>query len=153
MAERVYECGLEELSALKKRLEYDPYLDESLIPPPLSDTKIPATQQAEASRQQEERNKKVQESLEKLKNDKYSGLIFVRQEYEIIDGSKFGAAEGTSYIYIKASEDFLNLAESFFKETYKTVKRAEPVIEEKIIKQINEEKRNADLGFGSIFGQ
>jgi hypothetical protein len=124
MAERVYVCDEAEYPALKKALEYDPYLDKSLD----------------------------DEKLRALKGDKYANVIFSRQEYSLREGAALGLEKGKYYLYIKANEDFMRAAEERLAHEFKSVKRAPPEAESKVIALINEEQSRANEGFGSIFG-
>ncbi|MCL5262550.1 MAG: hypothetical protein M1390_01790 [Candidatus Marsarchaeota archaeon] len=124
MAERVYVCDEAEYPALKKALEYDPYLDKSLD----------------------------DEKLRALKGDKYANVIFSRQEYSLREGAALGLEKGKYYLYIKANEDFMKDAEERLAHEFKSVKRAPPEAEGKVIALINEEQSRANEGFGSIFG-
>ncbi len=124
MAERVYVCDEAEYPALKKALEYDPYLDKSLD----------------------------DEKLRALKGDKYANVIFSRQEYSLREGAALGLEKGKYYLYIKANEDFMRAAEERLAHEFKSVKRAPPEAEGKVIALINEEQSRANEGFGSIFG-
>ncbi|MCL4383656.1 hypothetical protein M1278_03415 [Candidatus Marsarchaeota archaeon] len=90
--------------------------------------------------------------INNIKNDKYNDVIFKRQEYEIKNGSMISLPSSRYFLYLKANEDFLKKAEELFKEKFKTVKRTDKDIEEKIIKYINDEESKANQGFGAIFG-
>ena len=120
----VFECDASEAEALKKALEYDPYLDKSLD----------------------------ESALKKLTTDKDANIIFARQEYELRDGGAFGLDSGKYYLYLKANDEFLKGAEEKLKKQFKTVKRAAPQEEGKVIKVIEEEENQVNAGVGSIFG-
>ncbi len=124
MPEHVYECDNDEYPALKKVLEYDPYLDKSLD----------------------------DAALKKLSSDKYANAIFARQEYSIRDGISVSLEKNKYYLYLKANEDFLKLAEERFSKEFKTVKRAGKESEDKVIGIIHDEETRANQGFGAIFG-
>ena len=124
MPERVYVCDEAEYQALKKALEYDPYLDKSFD----------------------------DEKLRALKDDKYANVIFSRQEYSLREGAAMGLEKGKYYLYIKANDDFLKSADDRLAHEFKSVKRAPPDAESKVIALINEEQSKANEGFGSIFG-
>ncbi len=78
-------------------------------------------------------------------------VIFGRQEYSIKEGPGVGL-KGDFYLYINASDDFLKGAEGRFSREFKTVKRAPPEDESKVIETLKAEKDKAAEGFGSIFG-
>ncbi len=90
--------------------------------------------------------------INNIKKDKYSNIIFKRQEFEIKNGALFSLSSSRYFLYLKANDDFLKKAEEIFKEKFKTVKIADKDIEEKIINYIDEEESKANQGFGAIFG-
>ena len=98
------------------------------------------------------RDEQVKAALAKLASEKYSNIIFNRQEYSLRDGRSVGLAPGSSYLYVNATDAFLKDCDSMFAEKFKTVKRADADEEKKLIHIINDEKDRADSGFGLIFG-
>lgn len=151
MPAHVYECKKSELEQLKRLLAYDPYLDPSVIPPSTPGSDKPASKQTEEERKMaEEREQKVREAMERLRQDKYSDVIFARQEYEILDGSAFGNAEA-SYLYIKAADDFLAKADEALEHKL-GIRRAPKEIEDKVIAKVGSDEESGNAGFGSIFG-
>lgn len=153
MPERVYECDKSEQEELKRILAYDPYLDTSLIPPEIKEEKIAQDKLTpEQKTAIEERSKKVAEANRFLSENPKGKYIFARQQCEIKDGAALGLNGSMCYLYINATEDFLNGAELRFKNEFKSVKRAAKDAEEKVINAIKEEQERANLGFGSIFG-
>ncbi len=151
MPAHVYECRKSELEQLKKLLAYDPYLDTSIIPPTTPGSDKPVDKQTEdEKRMAAEREQKVREALERLKQDKYSDVIFARQQYEIIDGSAFGSPD-ISYLYIKAAEDFLAKADEALEHKL-GVKRVPKELEDKVVAKVIAEEESGNAGFGSIFG-
>jgi hypothetical protein len=124
MAERVYVCDEAEYPALKKALEYDPYLDKGLD----------------------------EAKLRELQDDKYANVIFARQEYSLRDGASLGLDKGKYYLYLKANDDFMNSADDRLTREFKSVKRATPEEESKVVGAINDEQSKANEGFGAIFG-
>ena len=124
MAERVYEFDSSKKQALKKLIDYDPYLDQTLD----------------------------DEALRKMKSDAYANIIFTRQECEIKDGDMIGMDSSKGYLYIKANEDFMKGAEEKLKKEIEGLKRCDPDTERKVITFINDEKEKGNVGFGSIFG-
>jgi len=153
MAARVYECDESEVKTLKKLLTYDPYLDPNLIP------KLPEVSEKERAAMSEEQRKelKAKEDMasaasKKLREDKYANVIFARQDCDLREGKAIGIENDKSYLYLKATEEFLALAEERFQKEFKTVKRAPPDIEKKFITLKEDEEARANAGFGSIFG-
>ncbi len=98
------------------------------------------------------RDEKVKTALAKLASEKYSNLIFNRQEYSLRDGRSIGLSDHASYLYINATDAFLKDCDLMFSEKFKTVKRAKPEEESKLVGIINDEKERANSGFGMIFG-
>ncbi len=90
--------------------------------------------------------------INKIKEEKFSDVIFKRQDCELKNGAIFSLESSRYFLYVKANDEFLNKAENLFKERFKTIKRADIAIEEKVINFINEEESKANAGFGSIFG-
>ncbi|MGD0510308.1 MAG: hypothetical protein ABSA33_00560 [Candidatus Micrarchaeaceae archaeon] len=150
MPARVYECDKSEVEELKKLLAYDPYLDSNFIPPEVKVDKNNIT--AEQKKEIEERDKKIAEAHKALETSPKGKYIFSRQECDLRDGAAFGLNDKVSYLYLNATDDFLNGAEERFKTEFKTIKRASKDEEEKVIAAIKEEQERANTGFGSIFG-
>ena len=153
MSARVYECDKSEVGALKKLLSYDPYLDPNLIP------KIPEVDEEEFAKMTEEQKKRVKDkeaqaraASEKLRNDKLANVIFARQTCDLREGRSIGIENDKSYLYVSATDEFLDLAEEKFKKEFKTIKRVDPQTEKKFIELKNDEESRANAGFGSIFG-
>ncbi|MDE1857244.1 MAG: hypothetical protein KGH98_04165 [Candidatus Micrarchaeota archaeon] len=151
MPARIYECGREEAQALKKALEYDPYLDPKVIPPSKYDEKDLKKLTPEQRKEYDEEQARIKEALKKLNEDPYSSVIFTRQDYDLRDGTTMGMP-GKFYLYLNANEEFLALAEGKLAKDFKSVKRADPETEKKVIEFINEEESKANVGIGSIFG-
>jgi hypothetical protein len=124
MSVRVFACARDEVEALKKLLEYDPALDKGLSV----------------------------EALRKLQEDKYGSVIFARKEFSLREGRSFGIDDDNFYLYLKADDDFLKAAEERFSHEFKTVKHADPGVEQKLTAFISEEENKANQGFGAIFG-
>lgn len=120
----VYQCDSSESVALKKFLEYDPYLDQSLN----------------------------DEQLKKLRDDKEANIIFSRQEYSLRDGASLSLDPGKSYLYINANDDFLKGADAKLKRNFKTIRRAPEDAEKAFIYIVDEEHNMGNAGIGAIFG-
>ena len=129
------------MEQLKKVLAYDPFTDANIIPP------APEKMTPEEAKAREER---IAEAKKKLPEGALT-VIFGRQEYSLKDGPGAGL-KGDFYLYINASDEFLKGAEGRFSREFKTVKRADPADEAKVIDVIRAEKDKAAEGFGSIFG-
>lgn len=152
MAAHVYECDRSELEALKRFLAYDPYLDPAVIPPQVPGSDKPESKQTDEEKGAiAERNRKVEEAMQRLKSDRYSDVIFARQDYEIFDGAAVGLDSAKSYVYLKANEEFLAKADEVLKEKFKSVRRAPPDAEQKVLGKVSEQEESANAGFGSIF--
>ncbi len=121
---RVYSCDASDYPKLQKLLEYDPYLDKNL----------------------------TEAELAKIREDKEANIIFARQDYIVKDGASLSLDKNKYYLYLHATEDFLNLAEKKLKEAIPSIQRIDPETEKKIIETIDDERRRAEFGFGSIFG-
>ena len=124
MPSRVYICDIADNNALIKLMSYDPYLDKSL-----SDEKIA-----------------------EIKNDPEANIIFARQDYNIKDGISIGLERDKSYLYLSASEEFLNQADKKLKNLIKSIKRADKETEQKVIEIVEGERSSSEEGLGSIFG-
>jgi hypothetical protein len=153
MAERVYECDASEAKELKKLLTYDPYLDPNLIP------KLSDVDEKELAKMTDEQRKAIKDkedaasaASKKLHEDKYANVIFARQDTDMREGKSIGIDDAKYYLLIKATDEFLTLAEERFQKEFKTVKRASPEAEKKFITLKIEEESKANAGFGAIFG-
>ncbi len=120
----MYSCKAQDAQALKKLLEYDPYLDKSL---------------GEAQ-------------LASLKDDPKANVIFARQDYQLKDGISLGLDRDTYYLYLSAVEDFLENGEKKLKESISSIRRVEPELEKKIITALEGERKESEEGLGLIFG-
>lgn len=150
---RVYEVDASEAGAVKKLLTYDPYLDPNLIPKlPDIDEKERAKLPPEKQKEIADLEKKASEASKKLREDKFMNVIFARQECDMRDARSIGVESDKSYLWIRATDEWLNLAEERFKAQFKGVKRASPDIEKKFIAMKEDEESRANAGFGSIFG-
>ncbi len=150
---RVYECDPSEAKELKKLLAYDPYLDPNLIPKvPEVDDKARAAMTPEQRKDLETKEATASAASKKLREDKMANVIFARQDCDMRDGKSMGIDNDKSYLLLKATDEFLDLAEQRFKNEFKTIKRAPPDIEKKFIALKEDEESRANAGFGSIFG-
>lgn len=152
MPARIYECSREEAQSLKRALEYDPYLDPKIIPPSKYDEKDLKKLTPEQRKEYDEEQARIKEALKKLNEDPYSSVIFTRQDYDLRDGASIRMDPAKYYLYLNANEEFLALAEAKLSKDFKSVKRADPDTEKKVIEFINEEESKANVGIGSIFG-
>jgi len=154
MPARVFEIDNTETKSLKKFLEYDPYLDKSKIPETPKDWDDPKffEKHPELKDEAGRRMAQVKEALKKLSEDKYANVIFARQSYSLREGSTLGLDGKKSYLYLKANDDFLKLAEEKLRLNFKTVKRSPQSDEAKVISAIEEEESKGNAGMGTIFG-
>lgn len=120
----VYELDSGDVAELKKLLEYDPYLDKSL----------------------------GEDALKRLHDDKLANVIFTRQEYSLRDGAALGFDSGKNYLYLKANDDFLKLADEKLKNAVKSIKKAGKDYEDKFIALVEDEQNRGNAGIGAIFG-
>lgn len=153
MAARVYECGRSEMDALKKYISYDPYLDPNVIPPQAPGADKPEGKRTEEEKKAiEEREQKLQDAMSRLREDKYHDVIFARQDCRIVEGAAVGLSGDTVFLYVRASEEFLEKADAALAAKFKTVRRASSEDEKRVIDKLNEEEESANSGFGAIFG-
>ncbi|MDE1804304.1 MAG: hypothetical protein KGH59_00770 [Candidatus Micrarchaeota archaeon] len=124
MPARVYVVDASKAQQLKKLIEYDPYLDNSL----------------------------KEEDLKKIREDEMANVIFARQTCMIKEGAALGLDREKNYLYISATEEFLEKADKKLAAQLEGVKRADPETEKKIIASIAEEQSKAESGFGYLFG-
>ncbi len=109
---------------MKKLLEYDPYLDKGLN----------------------------EQQLLELKSNPDANVIFTRQDYLLKDGISMNLDREKYYLYINAQDDFLEQGEKKLKARIKSIERASPELESKIISDIESERKESEQGIGSIFG-
>ena len=124
MSARIYICDAIENSALNKLMSYDPYLDKTLN----------------------------EQQIIELKKDPDANIIFARQDYMIKDGISVGLERDKYYLYISASDEFLEKADKKLKSSIKSIKRADPEIEKTVIAIVEGERESSEEGLGSIFG-
>ncbi|MCX8197096.1 MAG: hypothetical protein N3G80_02135 [Candidatus Micrarchaeota archaeon] len=85
-----------------------------------------------------------------LEADPYGQISFSRNGYKLKDGQMIGQDPQKCYLFIRATDEFL----AFAKEKLKgIVSEAPPSVAAEVSKKIQEEENNAEIGFGSIFGQ
>lgn len=124
MSVRVYICDATENSALNKLMSYDPYLDKTLN----------------------------EQQIIELKKDPEANIIFARQDYMVKDGISVGLERDKYYLYISASDEFLEKADKKLKSSIKSIKRADPETEKIVIAIVEGERESSEEGLGSIFG-
>jgi hypothetical protein len=124
MPSRVYECNISKEQEIKKLMEYDPYLDSKL----------------------------TEEELKKLREDESANIIFARQDFVIKEGASLDLDRSKCYLFLKATDEFLDKAEKKLSASIEGIKRVEPDLEAKIITSIENERSKAEQGFGFIFG-
>ncbi len=112
------------MDALKKTLEYDPYLDKS----------------------------KTEDELARMKTDEEANIIFARQDYWLKDGITMNLDREKCYLAISAVDEFLGKAETKLKRLYPNLARADEELEKKIVGEIEKERSESESGLGMIFG-
>ena len=153
MSARVYECDASEAQKLKKLLSYDPYLDPNLIPKlPDIDEKERAKLTPEKKAEVEALEKRASEASRKLREDPMMNVIFARQDCDMREGKSIGVDSDKYYLLVKATDEFLDLADQKFKKEFTTIKRASPDIEKKFVALKESEENAANAGCGAIFG-
>jgi hypothetical protein len=150
MPARVYILNASDAPALKKLLEYDPYLDTNLIPKSPKEWDDP--EYVKAHPEVEAKIKEADGAVNKLREDKELNIIFARQDYMIKDGMSLGLDREKSYLYLSAEEDFMGGAEAKLKKNISSIQRAPEDIEKQIISTVDEERQKSDEGLGFIFG-
>ncbi|MCL5239647.1 MAG: hypothetical protein M1286_04235 [Candidatus Marsarchaeota archaeon] len=156
IAARVYVLNSSDAPALKKILEYDPYLDQNLLPKlpkkwEDADDKYFAAHPEEKA-EADKLKKQLGDAAEKLKNDKDANIIFARQDYQLRDGISMGLDREKSYLYLSADDAFLDSGETKLKKSVSSLQRAQKDVEKKVISTIEEERQKSDSGLGLIFG-
>ncbi len=117
-------CNSTENSALTKLMSYDPFLDKTLN----------------------------EQQLAELKNNQDANVIFARQDYMIKDGISVGLNRDKYYLYLSASDEFLEKADKKLKASIKSIERADPETEKIVITIVESERESSEEGLGSIFG-
>jgi len=85
-----------------------------------------------------------------LESEPYAEKSFSRVGYKLKDGRLVGEDEKKIYLYISAPEDFFPFATEKLKGI---VEESKKEVAERIMKKIEEEESEAEVGFGSIFGE
>lgn len=156
IAARVYSLNSSEAPALKRILEYDPYLDTNLIPKmpkkwENADDKYFA-EHPEEKADADKLKKQIDDAVVKLKTDKELNVIFARQDYQLRDGLSMGLDREKSYLYLSADDAFLDAGEAKLKKSISSLQRAPEDVEKKVISTIEEEHQKSDQGLGFVFG-
>ncbi|MEW6036583.1 MAG: hypothetical protein AB1529_08285 [Candidatus Micrarchaeota archaeon] len=95
-------------------------------------------------------NQKKAELTKLLEADPYADDSFARVGYKLKDGAALGEDNGKTYLYMKASDDFIKKADEKLKAI---VKIAPPDVEKRVAEKVVKEEEEAESGFGSIFGE
>jgi len=85
-----------------------------------------------------------------LEADPYAEDSFARVGYKMKDGAVIGEDKGKSYLYMKASKEFIKKADEKLKDIAKI---APHDVEKRVTEKIQKEEEEAEGGFGSIFGE
>jgi hypothetical protein len=153
MPVHVYECDQSEAQKLKKLIAYDPYLDSNLIPKTREvDPKELEKMSPEDRKKIEDQDAAAKAASEKLRNDPMMNVIFARQDTDLREGRALGLNDDKYYLYLKATDEFLKLADEKLSKEFTSVKRASAEIEKKFIAVKEDEESRANAGFGAIFG-
>lgn len=151
---RVYVLNASDAAALKKLLEYDPYLDPNLAPKTPKEWDDPKylEKHPEIAQEAGQKKKQAEDAMSKLRNDKEANIIFARQDYQLKDGVSLGLDREKSYLYLSADDSFFAGAEEKLKKSIASIERVQQDTEKQIIDTIEKEKQKADQGLGFIFG-
>ena len=151
---RVYVLNSSDVAALKKILEYDPYLDPNIAPkmPKEWDNPDYVQKHPELAQEIAQKKKQSEDAMSNLRNDKEANIIFARQDYQVRDGIALGLEREKSYLYLSADDAFLDAGEVKLKKKIASLERATQNVEKQIIDTIEEEKQKSDQGLGFIFG-
>ena len=84
-----------------------------------------------------------------LEADPYGKPSFTRNGYKVKEGKSAGLAAAKLCLYMQATDEFAAFAKE--KLTGMAVEAA-PEARDAVAKKIEEEESNAEVGFGSIFG-
>lgn len=93
---------------------------------------------------------KKAELMKILEADPYSDESFARVGYKMKDGAVLEEDKGKTYIYLKASDDFIKKADEKLKDV---AKPAPEDVEKRVAEKIQKEEEAAEGGLGSIFGE
>ena len=85
-----------------------------------------------------------------LEADPYAQVSFSRNGYKVKDGSALGQDKEKAYVFLRAGEDFAKFAKE---KLAGVAAESKPEVAAAIAKKIGEEESNAEVGFGSIFGE
>ena len=85
-----------------------------------------------------------------LDADPYGHVSFSRNGYKMKDGTIASEDKGKAYIYMKASDEFAKFAREKLKGI---AEESKSDVRDRVAKKIEEEESNAEVGFGSIFGE
>ena len=95
---------------------------------------------------------KTTEELARMKADENATVIFARQDYWIKDGISLGLDREKYYLVLSAVDLFLEKAEPKLKDGVPSIKRVGPDLENKIITEMDKERKESESGLGMIFG-
>jgi hypothetical protein len=84
-----------------------------------------------------------------LEADPYAEDSFARMGYKVKDGAALEEDKEKLFIYVSASEDFLDKADGKLKDV---AKPAGEEVQKRVGEKIKAEEAQAEAGFGSIFG-
>ncbi len=85
-----------------------------------------------------------------LEAEPYADDSFARVGYKVKDGGVLGEDKAKTYVYVKASDDFVKKADEKLKDV---AAPAAPEVEKRVAEKIQKEEEEAEGGLGSIFGE
>ena len=84
-----------------------------------------------------------------LDSDPYGKPSFMRNGYKIKEGVQAGQDKEKGYLFLKCTDEFAKFAREKLKGM---ATEAKPEAAAAVVKVIEEEESNAEVGFGAIFG-
>lgn len=85
-----------------------------------------------------------------LESDPYGKTSFSRNGYKVKEGVQVGLDKEKAYLYLKCTDEFAKFARDQLKEI---AAESKPDVVAAVAKAIEAEESNAEVGFGSIFGE
>jgi hypothetical protein len=85
-----------------------------------------------------------------LEAEPYAEDSFARVGYKVKDGGVLGEDKAKTYVYVKASDEFVKKADELLKDV---AAPAPKDVEKRVVDKIQKEEEDAEGGLGSIFGE
>ena len=92
---------------------------------------------------------KYKEAKKVVEADPYAEDSFAKAGYKLKEAKVLGVGEEGYYLYLDASEEFLQKAREKLKDVSEELEGED---KEKVVKAVQEEEEAASAGFGSLFG-